>query len=252
LGACEILRFTGDPESAAAMKRELLATSRAHPSALVHDRELRTWTPALLSNLTHYELDARRFEEARALGKEALALRRELGGPSGIAHALTALAAVAYAEQNFVQARDLFAESVSGFVADKQSEEAAASRVSVAECELLLGRLGAASEELRQALVTLREIPARMDVVYALRVAGMLAEARGEADRCVELFGAADRRQEESGLQAFGTAEAKLHGSFLERARAVLGEGAFRRAHERGSLASEDEALSLAESVANA
>ncbi len=36
LAAAQILRFAGDPDAGAALDRELVATARAHPKAVVH------------------------------------------------------------------------------------------------------------------------------------------------------------------------------------------------------------------------
>ena len=96
LGAGQILRFAGEPEAGAALDRELVATARAHPNAVVHGIVIERALAAVLSDLVYTELEAGRHFEAQSLAEEALALRRDLDLPHGIAHALLALAAVAF------------------------------------------------------------------------------------------------------------------------------------------------------------
>jgi hypothetical protein len=65
LGAAEVLRFTGDPETAAKLKREMVETGRAHPEALLFGKPIIRSTAATLSDLAYIELDAGRVAEAR-------------------------------------------------------------------------------------------------------------------------------------------------------------------------------------------
>ena len=94
----EILRFASDAETALRLKRELVAFGRDHPGTVIHGIVMERTLAATLSDLAYMELDAGRLEEARASG--GVALRRVLGRPGGIAHALLALAAVAYYERD--------------------------------------------------------------------------------------------------------------------------------------------------------
>jgi hypothetical protein len=81
---------------------------------------------------------------------------------------------------------------------------------------------------------------------FALRVAAMLAQARGECESCAALFGAADRMQDESGLTYFGEAEDDVQRPYLDRARDELDEEAFARAYERGASLTDEDAFALA------
>jgi predicted ATPase/class 3 adenylate cyclase len=111
LAAAEILRFAGDPVTAADLKRELVATGRAHANAVIHGVVIERAIAATLSDLAYIELDEGRLREARSYAAEALALRRILGLPHGIAHALIAVAAVEYNAHDFGRARELYAEA---------------------------------------------------------------------------------------------------------------------------------------------
>ena len=80
----------------------------------------------------------------------------------------------------------------------------------------------------------------------ALRVAGMLAAARGDAELCATLFGAADFKLEESGLTLFSRVEDETHRAYLARARTELDEAVFHSAYERGADAFEETVWVLA------
>jgi hypothetical protein len=107
-----------------------------------------------------------------------------------------------------------------------------------------LGRLDEAAALLREAIPTLQDSAVHIaDVhvdVHALRVAGMLAAAQGDAQRCAALFGAADRKLEESGMTPFSRFEDETERAYLARAQTELGEAAFRTAYERGNDASKE------------
>ncbi len=247
LGAAEILRFTGNSSAAMELKRELVATGRAHPDAVVHGYVTARSTAATLSDLAYMELEAGRLPEARACGEEAMALRRELGRPGGIAHALLALAAVAYAERDFLRARELYVEAIGGFVAAESYGDIFGARIAMAECELLLGRLDETAALLREVVQMLPEFPDQTLEVDALRVAAMLASAQGDAKRCAQLSGAADCKLSESGLTSlFGPLQEEIYRTYIQRARSDLGDIAFDAAHEQGAQAVDESVLALA------
>jgi predicted ATPase/class 3 adenylate cyclase len=245
LAAAEILRFTGEPEAAAMLKREQLEVTQAHPNEVVHGWRLEKWAAGLLSDLSYIEADAERVQEARAYAEEALALRRSLGEPRGVGHALQALASVAYAEGDFAQSRDYILESLTAYESAGDSQEAAHSAIAIAECDLLLGRLEEAGSQLRSGVQGL-DAGELLEVAYALRVAGMLAADRGDHETCAVLFGAADHGYQETGFRVFAQAQEDVYRDYLSRARSNLGEPTFHAAHERGIEAWGPDALALA------
>ena len=93
---------------------------------------------------------------------------------------------------------------------------------------------------LREAIPKLHEFPDQVVDIHALRVAGMLAATRGNAELCATLFGAADFKLDESGLTLFSRVEDETHRAYLARARTELDEAAFHSAYERGADASEE------------
>ena len=248
-GTTEILRFTGDPDRAADLKRGLVEVGRSNPDADIHGSPIARAMAATLSDLAYMAIDAGETEQARAYAEEALALRRELGHPSGIAHALAAVAAIAYNERDFLRASELLAESLAGFETAGSHGDVLLNLLGIAECELLLGRPDETATVVRRVIPELSSIGDRMAELYALRVTGMLAQARGDGESCAMLFGAADQRQDESGMTYFGSLEDEIHREYLERARHQLDDAIFRSAYERGAALTDEAAFELALSV---
>ncbi len=87
---------------------------------------------------------------------------------------------------------------------------------------------------LREALITIPGLRDYSIEIRALRVAGMLAAVQGDAERAALLFGAAEGKLRESGLELFGPFEEQLCWSYAERARLDLGESRFEAFYKRG------------------
>ena len=170
----------------------------AHPNAVVHGIVIERALAATLSDLAYTELEAGRLLEAQSFAEEALAIRRDLGLPHGIAHALLALAAVAFHARGFDHARDLYAEAASIYEAAESHGDALTAQLSVADCELQLGRLDETAALLRHGIPLTSEFSDVTMNVQALRVAARLAAGRGDAERCATLPGAADSLLEQA------------------------------------------------------
>jgi predicted ATPase len=248
-GAAEILRFTGDADRASDLKRELVAIGRSQPDATIHGSPIARGMAATLSDLVYMELDEGRTQQARAYAEEALALRRELGDPHGVAHALMAVAFIAYCARDFQRAREILSEGLAGWEAAGAHGDAQLTLLNIAECDLLLGRPDETAIVVRKVIPELPSMGDRMAATHALRVAGMLAQARGDGERCATLFGAADRMQDESGVSYFGRVEDEVQREYLERARRELDDEVFGSAYERGAALADEAALALAEDM---
>jgi tetratricopeptide (TPR) repeat protein len=234
LGAAEILRFAGDPTKAAELKRELVATGRANANVVVHGVQIERSIAATLSDLAYMELSVGNLREARSHAEEALALRRTLGLPHGIAHALLAVASVEYNTRDFSRAREFFAEAASLYEAAGSHGDALEARLEMAECELLLEHLDEAEALLRGTLVGVQEVEDLSFEIMGTRVAAMLASARGMAERAAFLFGAEAGKLRLSGLTLFGPLEEEIERTYAARARSALGDAGFERAYKRG------------------
>jgi predicted ATPase len=250
LAVAEILRFAGDAVAAIELKRELVATARAHPNVVVRGVATERSLAATLSDLSYLEVDLGRLEQARADADEALALRRRLGIPNGIAHALIARGMVSYNEHDFSGARERYAEAARISERAQAWGDAVEAGFGQAECELLLGRLEEAKIPLRAAFAQLRTVADETLELHGLRVAAMLAAAKGDSEHSAVLFGAIDERLRQGGLTYFGPREQQLQLAYVERARQDLGEAGFRNAYQRGVERSDiglDFALALAD-----
>ena len=234
LGAAEILRFAGNATKAAELKRELLATGRANPNVVIHGVQIERSIAATLSDLAYMELSVGNLRDARGYAEEALALRRALGLPHGIAHALLAVAAVEYSTRDFSRARERFAEAASVYEAAGSHGDALEARLEMAECDLLLGNLDEAEELLRSAVVGVEEVEDLSFEIMGLRVAAMLASGRGRAERAAFLFGATAGKLRLSGLTLFGPVEVEMERSFVVRAQSALVDAGFERAYQHG------------------
>jgi predicted ATPase len=201
LAVGEIVRFTGDQELAAEMKRALVELAGANPEFELHDgRKLDIWAGALLADLVYYELNQGRIQAARHYADHALATRRAQGAPGGIAHALDALAAVAFAEGDYTRARNLTTESSSLWRDNGYPVEAAAAELDRAEAESMSHDLETARRTIVDALPCVRSSGDALMKHQAATVTAVLASGYGEALLAAQALGAAARSLEESGL----------------------------------------------------
>jgi tetratricopeptide (TPR) repeat protein len=242
-GAGEILRFTGDEEAAATLKYELVETARANPDVVLHGRSVERVLAANLGDLAHIELDRGRLSVAQSLAEEALAVRRRIGGP--VAHALHALAAIAYDAGDYERARALMADATLEFDADGDPLGRLLCRAEVAECDLLLGNGDSAADALREIVDEMPAVPDQNLELNVLRLAAMVATARGDTQRAAVLFGAAEARLEKLGLVLFGPASETTYRSYVDRARNQLGAADFEAAYAAGTDRRDDDVPGL-------
>ncbi len=236
LGAGEILRSTGDPSSAIELKRVALDIARSDPTRLIFDSPVARWISALLTDLAHVLVEVGREDEAGPLAEEALALRRELGHPSGIAHALLALMEIEGDAGNFERAHRLAGEALAHYeegALDDVDQETYSLRATRAEYDLLLGRPQAAAETLA-ALLEDRASSDVGDVAMLLRVAAALAHSLGELERAARLGGAYERVCDDAALVVTSRAQLERDAAAVRDAETRLGPAAFRCAREAG------------------
>ena len=199
LGAGEIVRFTGDSSSAEALKSELADICRAHLDVSVHDWPLERMLAAVVTDLSTTEMDQGRLDEAEQHALEGLRLRRELGAPHGVAHALQAVASVAHARRDFGRCRELLGEAEAAWREAGRAIEAAQAQTGVAECHVLLGDPESAARLLAAALDVLARSRDEMNRAFAAHVAAMVAGAYGEHGTAARLLGAVEGLEEKSG-----------------------------------------------------
>lgn len=243
VGSAEIVRFTGDVRLAAELKYEELAIARAHAGEEIKGWGMRAGIAATLSDLAYIELALGDPAGARALAGEALSARREIGITKGIGHALMAVGVVALVEGDVERARACFAEGAETI----DEPDAVGARLLLAESDLLLGDIGAATVGLRASLEEIRTASDAHLAAEAARVAGMLALERGDGTRAATLLSAFVHLMEEAGIPLSHDALGERASTMMDRRlRSILPQETFDQAWALGRGLSEAEALDFA------
>lgn len=196
MGAGEILRWTGDPLVARALKVEQLEIARAHPDESFHGWQFRWLVPAILDDLSQIDLHDGRVDDAESHASEALVSWTALGLPFGIAHTETTLAEIRYARGDYAGSLELSNASAGRLRSHGRYDLAV--ELAAAAAEIGLGmlssagaRLGAMSDD-----IELRDRGRFADFAH---VAALLAARGGDSEKAAQLFGAEDRVVRESG-----------------------------------------------------
>jgi non-specific serine/threonine protein kinase len=169
------------------------------------------WCANALNSLGMALLDGGAFGAAREALEEALAIYRRLGGGRGVAVALGNLA------------------DIDRFEADYDRADA----------------------RLRQSLHMFDELADAWGSSATLESLGLVACARGVAERAAILFGAADAQRAEAGA-ALPPADLSAHDDALARLRLQLGSGDLETALARGRAMSRSAALAFARAATGA
>ena len=170
--------------------------------------------------------------EARSLAEEALELRQNLAHPGGIAHALHALAAVAYDELDFGTSLKLY-----GGGRARATTPLALGVTCWARCwpsltaHVQLGRSNEAAAILRSAVARASRAWATSRSTYTRCGSLQCCATTRDDESGVLLFGAADSKMEKSGMTYFGARE----GAGLCRVRPARSPPA-RREHVRARI----------------
>ena len=154
------------------------------------------WVAALLADLSDIEGAGGHFARARTLGEEALSIRRRLGSPSGVAHALNAIASVEFRTGKFGEAQRLFEESRELW--DAESANWAGTTFMAGQCARRLGNLQGARRAFRESYPVLAASDASA-VPELLQELGALALAEGNSPRAARLVAASDSLWQELG-----------------------------------------------------
>ena len=223
--ASEILRFTGDPDSAIELKREALELARTIP-----DADLFGWTamrlePALLTDLAHLLIETGSAGEARAVAEEAVTLRRELGHSSGVAHALAALVELEQAEGNFDRAYGFAREALAAYErGGVAAPETVPLRALSAEFELILGDPLRAVGTLSAALGATDEVRDPSNDAILLRVGATLARHFHDTRRALAWFSAVAGLGEQAGFLLRACSEIERDAAATAHLQETLGE----------------------------
>jgi len=234
---------------------------------------------------SRHAIDHNRAEE---LGEQALALSREQGDPTGIAHALTSLGWIAEGQGRFVQARTYHEEALELSRGLADPSWTAWSTRNVGMQAFMLGELDVAEGWLAEALALFRQggyhfgtafvlsnlaeiALVRGDfaraaalwrewldlswhttgLIHCLRGMAKIAAAYGQARWAARLQGAAEAHRERLGYTLMPK-QAAMNEKILGGVRAALGDTVFAAAWAEGRRLSADEARAEATWVIDA
>lgn len=254
---------TGNYEEAKSLLRESLALKRELGDA--------QGVAASLANLAIIERDQGSYAEARALQEESLTHRREMGEKQGIALALHGLACITLIQGDDALASALLKESlaISEELGDQQIsamcllELAEAARFredyrgavtlgekcvemlreqggvldlgialhNLGQSLLLRGQIERAEEHIRESLKIRAGLEDKRGIIECLAALGGVATARRESKRALQLFAMVEALSETTGFRLYPLDRAEFSRN-LDRARAELGEIAWRSAQE--------------------
>jgi predicted ATPase len=223
--------------------------------------------------------------QARELFEESLALSREMGDTYWLANSLLSLALVSYSQGDYERATELFEESMDHFREQGDKQSLAYCLNNLGMVEYSQGDLGRAAQLIEEAVALFRELGARGDVALSLcnlgwiallqedllRAADLYREslslswdsglnplvqnalerfacvagARGETERAVRLWGAAQTLHETKSIPRdtdfLAEADARM-----SAVRLGMGEEAWEEAWRKGRAMTLDEAVSYA------
>ncbi|WP_436498935.1 helix-turn-helix transcriptional regulator [Actinokineospora sp. HUAS TT18] len=108
------------------------------------------------------------------------------------------------------------------------------------------GDLAEASDLARSSLVIARDIDDRTCVMDGMRLLGLVAAAKGDADRAALLLGATDEIDHDNASLMISGWESAMVARYRALARAALGDEAFSAAHRRGGELTTANAVALA------
>jgi tetratricopeptide (TPR) repeat protein len=188
---------------------------------------------ACLTTLGIYHLERGETRDARRHFERAAEIDRELDDTRGIAITLHNLANVAWVEGDPGEAKRLLKKSrkLSRPVIDKEGD--ALALANLAFLELATYDVAAGNAAIREGLGIVRELGGPEATMYALEAGAAVLAANDEHHLAAQLFGAAKRVREISGI-ALPAIETGVHQETVSKIRTHLSEAEFAAAFERG------------------
>jgi predicted ATPase len=189
--AGELARFSGDLRRAAQLKIDGLERIRGRLDEL---------QGAAARDVALILLGLGDIDGADRYAAEALSVRRRLGIPDGIAHALEGRAHVEWARGDVPAALALLGEAVSLLADEATSEHLSGTLQELAEMQRRSGNARDAATNLSRALRIAVESGDTFILAYCLREAGSLMATRGQFDVAARIWGALGELVRETGL----------------------------------------------------
>lgn len=240
-GASELARYQGNFEQALMLKQRLLEMCREWGS----ERGM----AATLNDLAIMYADHGNCERSLSLAEEALALRRKLVHPLGIAHALSGVCFAWICFDEPQAARQAIEEAVQ-MARDQQSQEL------LVECLITLLFITIRQEHyeevqriLEELSPVIRQMADQVYVAMGIYAMGTLAAAQGQARQAIRLLGCAEQMAIMGGLRFEIPGRAWVEHTFLA-GKADIGEAAWAQEYQAGQMLAAESGLTMEQAMA--
>ncbi len=229
--AGEFPRVRGEPARALELKERAIATFE---TIGLDDPRVARRVAFVYTDASDVLAQLGDFEQAVEYAERALAIRRELGIDSGIAHALGGAGLVAEQRGAPSEAVPLYEEAIALLESCGEPLEAAWALEGLGSAKRALGDLSGARTALEEALRRAEKAGDRMQVAYVLGTLGLVA---ADAEECACAVGLLARATEEARDAALLLPKAGEIDGALVRCRENLGEDRYRAAYDSGVAA---------------
>jgi tetratricopeptide (TPR) repeat protein len=228
--AAEFPRFMGDLDRALELKRRALAVL----GNMALDPEGERMLAAINTDVSDVMSLLGRFREAESYATQGLAIRKAIGDPAGIAHALEALANVEARSGRSAEALVKLEQAVGLWKRGGRHHEAAQTLSNIAYTKRSLGDLAGARQTIDEALAYLPRTHSHIYLTWANAAAGLIALDEAHFDECTRLLSEA---REQARLAKLSLDIAGEIEEALARCREELGEDRFEEAQAAGIAA---------------
>ncbi len=228
--AAEFPRFMGDLDRALELKRRALAVL----GNMALDSEGERMLAAINTDVSDVLSLLGRFREAESYATQGLAIRRAIGDPAGIAHALEALANVEARSGRSAEALAKLEQVVGLWKRGGRHHEAAQTLSNIAYTKRSLGDLAGARQTIDEALAYLPRTHSHIYLTWAKAAAGLIALDEAHFDECTRLLSEA---REQARLAKLSLDIAGEIEEALALCREELGEDRFEEAQAAGIAA---------------
>ncbi len=225
IGASELARIQGDTESAIKWKLRVME--------ICHRSGEQRWLSAVLHDLAIIYADREECERSLAFAEKAVALRRKIGIPSGIAHALGALYYALICNNNLEAARKVIEESTQIDREQQNHERLATDLVMLIYIAIRQERYMDAQLAFEDFLPIARELADHEAAVLAIHAKGTLSVAKGDLRQAAHLLGMAEQVAAISGVRIELPGRAWIE-STISAAKTMMGEIAWNKAYKAG------------------
>jgi len=198
-----------------------------------------------LHQSAHIEEMRGSYGAATTLFEESVALYREVKDQWGLASTLACFGDTKRSLGEYERAVQLYEESMALYEGPVYGRAVSISRLKLGIMARIQGDYDRASGLLREALTLIQESGNQMIIASCLVAIGEVAGGKGQPERAVRLYGAAERLREVVGVAIEPTDRADYDRN-VDSARDMLGEKAFEVARADGRAMTQEQAVEYA------